>query len=77
MLDEWRLWSQAKAPKTKQSPKDIDATVDRAITAARNRQTDELDTGNVTDSDFLDGEAWGDHMNPFDGEAWAGLDDPG
>ena len=50
--------------------------MDTSNVAARNPLTGELDSGRVSDSDSLDGEVWGADMNPFDGEAWAGLDDP-
>ena len=53
-----------------------DAAMDTSNVAARNPLTGELDSGRVSDSDSLDGEVWGADMNPFDGEAWAGLDDP-
>ena len=76
VLDEWRLWSRPKTPKANESPEGPDAAMDTSNVAARNPLTGELDSGRVSDSDSLDGEVWGADMNPFDGEAWAGLDDP-
>ena len=76
VLDEWRLWSRPKTPKANESPEGPDAAMDTSNVAARNPLTGELDSGRVSDSDSLEGEVWGADMNPFDGEAWAGLDDP-
>ena len=76
VLDEWRLWSRPKTPKANESPEGPDAAMDTSNVAARNPLTGELDSGRVSDSDSLDGEVWGADMNPSDGEAWAGLDDP-
>jgi len=76
VLDEWRFWSRPKAPKAKASPAGTDAAADSSSAAARNPHTGEIDSGDLSDSDSLNGEVWGDDMNPFGGEAWAGLDDP-